>query len=419
MSIPDLSKRTKKSLKHYFPGLFSVLKRVRRGKPCNSQIKKQQNYHAGFEAYQIKILKPLQSDRKKILHVVANFWTGGSARLVVDLVEHLGHIYEQKVLTMDVPDVPAYTGLTVILKKERESRESILAELNRYNPDLVHIHYLGHLKDKWGIKDWQWYDNVFKALEEFDCKVVENINIPTHPYDSEVVSRYVYVSNYVREKYGQPHHRNEVIYPGTDFTHFKKPDLSNIPENCIGMVYRLERDKINEDSIEVFIKVIKQRKGTKALIVGGGSLLEHYKKAVEAAGLTEDFIFTGYVAYKDLPLYYKKLSVFIAPVHNESFGQVTPMAMNMGIPVAGYKVGALPEIISNESLLAPPGHSGKLAEIIIQLLDNREQRLKTGKKNHLRAKELFSVESMVCSYQKIYTELLTSDADKRIKTPEA
>lgn len=406
--MPDFSKKLKNSLKLYFPGLFKFAKKIREWNTGDSKIKKQQNYHAGFEAYQVKTLKTPQNDRKKILHIVANFWTGGSARLVIDLVEHLGHIYEQKVLTMDVPDVPAYTGFPITVNKEVENTEPVLAELNRFDPDIVHVHYLGHDKDKWGIQDWQWYDNAFKALEKFDCPVVENINIPTHPYDSIVVSRYVYVSNFVREKFSQPHHQNEVIYPGSDFTHFSRTDLSDIPDNCIGMVYRLERDKINEQSIEVFLDVVKQRKDTKVLIVGGGSLLEYYKKAVDDAGLTDSFTFTGYVAYKDLPEYYKKLSVFIAPVHNESFGQVTPMAMNMGIPVAGYRIGALPEIISNESLLAPPDDYKKLSQIVIQILDDRSRRLKIGRANHLRAKKLFSVEAMIQSYQKIYKAIITS-----------
>jgi len=297
----------------------------------------------------------------------------------------------------------------MIVDRETEQPGSILKELNNFKPDLVHIHYLGHHRDKWGKQSWEWYNKIFNVIEKIGCPVIENVNIPTEPFESKLVSYYVYVSNYVREKYGQPHHQNKVIYPGSDFTHFNKLKPDDITDNCIGMVYRLERDKINEESIEVFTEVVKKRKDTKVLIVGGGSLFEHYKKTVDDAGLREFFTFTGYVAYEDLPEYFKKMSVFVAPVHRESFGQVTPMAMNMGIPVAGYQVGALPEIIANKNLLAPSGDIKKLSEIIIDLLDNREKRLKIGASNQLRAENLYSVTAMTQSYKKIYEEIIAQE----------
>lgn len=405
MSSIDFVQKIKTIVKSKFPRHFHYAKKQKNKLFRKTPIKKK-NYHPDFEAYQVKALTPPNENRNKVLHLVANFWTGGSSRLVVDLIEHLGHLYDQKVLTRDIPDRPAYSGFKIAVNDSLESREFVLGELKRFNPDIVHVHYLGHHKDKWGIEDWKWYDNAFKALEQYNCPVVENINIPTEPYESKLVSHYVYVSNYVLEKFSKPNHNNTVVYPGSDFTHFERPDISDIPENCIGMVYRLERDKINENSIDVFIEVLKQRKGTKALIVGGGILLECYREKVSEAGLTDSFIFTGYVAYNDLPQYYKKMSVFIAPIHTESFGQVTPMAMNMGIPVAGYSAGALPEIIGDETMLAAPGDAKQLAKVVLDLLDDRERLLKTGRNNHNRAKALFSVETMIHSYGNIYKEII-------------
>ncbi|WP_114782255.1 glycosyltransferase family 4 protein [Botryobacter ruber] len=399
------ARNIKSFIRFYFPVLFALLQKVKKKVNKKRPHANNRNYHAGFKPYQVKMHQPPGADRKKILHVICNFWTGGSARLVIDLVEHLGHLYEQKIITYDVPEIPAYTGVPVIVHKETGNPEAIRAELESFKPVLVHVHYLGHHKDEWGEQDWKWYDYVFKGIEAYGCKVVENINIPTEPYTSGAVSHYVYVSRYVNNAYSRAEHNNVVIYPGSDFTHFNRTDYTAIPDNCIGMVYRLERDKINEKSIDVFIEVVRRRKGTKALIVGGGSLLDYYRKAVAEAGLADAFTFTGYVAYEDLQHFYKKISVFVAPVHNESFGQVTPFAMNMGIPVAGYRVGALPEIIADDSLLVPPGDTEKLATLLIALLDNRRKRLQIGAANRARAQELFSVEAMVRSYQQIYTAM--------------
>jgi glycosyltransferase involved in cell wall biosynthesis len=258
----------------------------------------------------------------------------------------------------------------------------------------------------WGKEDMRWYRTFFEAAEKYGCPVIENINIPTEPFISTSVKSYVYVSHFVKEKFSIANHPNEVIFPGSDFRHFNREELSSVADNCIGMVYRLERDKINERSIDVFIEVVKRRKGTKALIVGGGVLLEHYKKAVHDAGLSHFFTFTGYVSYMALPEQYKKMSVFVAPVHRESFGQVTPFAMSMSLPVAGYHVGALPEIIADDALLASPGDHQGLADIIIDLLNSRDKRKQIGARNYKRAHALFSVENMIQSYHQLYHKVI-------------
>ncbi|HVG16412.1 MAG TPA: glycosyltransferase family 4 protein [Chitinophagaceae bacterium] len=392
----------KQLIKKSWPGMYRQLQAAK--KKWSSENPGAGTASGAFKPYHAKMLHAPGKDRKKVLHVIGNFWTGGSARIVIDLFEHMGHCYEQEILTRDIPPVPAYTGIDIHLCTEWENIEPVVVHLKRFNPDLIHVHFLGHHRDAWGEGDWQWYHNFFKAAATYDCPIIQNINIPTEPYTSESVNAYVYVSDYVKREFSNPLHRNLVIYPGSDFTHFSRQD-DTLPDDCIGMVYRLERDKINEASIEVFIETVKNREGTRAVIVGGGNLLQHYRDRVAAEGLADSFTFTGYVAYEDLPRYYKKMSVFVAPVHRESFGQVTPFAMSMGLPVAGYRVGALPEIIADDSLLAPPGDIKKLSKVLIELLDNKERRNQVGIQNNQRAKELFSVEAMIESYKDIYGEL--------------
>ena len=100
------------------------------------------------------------------------------------------------------------------------------------------------------------------------------------------------------------------------------------------------------------------------------------------------------------------MAIFVAPVWKESFGQVAPMAMNFGLPVAGYDVGALSEILGSAETLAPVGDSQRLAAIILDLLENRRRREKLGARNRTRAQTLFSMESMVAAYRQLYRELL-------------
>lgn len=365
----------------------------------NADNKYDNRSNESFKPYQVKQLHPLQDNRPKIVHVLGNFVTGGSARLVVDLIEHLGHQFEQEIIIRYNPLLQSYIGVKIFDYPFITSQDEILSYLKQFKPDLIHIHY-------WGDVDWEWYDNVFQAAQEYGCKLIENINTPVEPYIINSINYYVYVSNYVKDKFGRLNSPNLTIYPGSNFNLFVRQNNIDLPDNCIGMVYRLDKDKLAEDAINVFIEVIQRRKGTKALIVGAGEYLGTYQNAVQKAGLREAFTFTGLVSYEKLPKLYEKMSIFVAPVYKESFGQVTPFAMNMGIPVVGYNVGALEEIIGDSKLLAPPGDSTKLSEIIIKLLNNRETRLRIGALNHQRSQQLFSVEAMIKSYKALYEELI-------------
>jgi glycosyltransferase involved in cell wall biosynthesis len=355
--------------------------------------------------YEVRTKFPPQPQRPRVLHFIGNFYMGGSARLVVDLIEGLGHLFEQRVIARDLPSEPAYVGLDLQQVKRFTSARHAWHCIERFSPHVMHIHYLGHRNNDYSLRDWQWYRHVFDALEHFDCPVIENVNIPVVPFFSPRVNCYVHVSRFVETKFGFLCGDNHVIYPGSDFSLFARNQGEALPDDCVGMVYRLEGDKLNRDSIEVFIEVVRRRPRTRVLIVGGGTLLEPFRSRVREAGLCDAFTFAGYVPYEQLPPYLAQMSLFVAPVHKESFGQVGPFAMGMQIPVVGYNVGALEEITGTPALLAPAGDLEALVRIIIHLLENRQERLRIGEAHRRRAEALFSVESMVASYQELYSQL--------------
>jgi glycosyltransferase involved in cell wall biosynthesis len=364
------------------------------------------NFPESFRPYEVRQIRPSRHSRPRVLHVIGNFYTGGSPRLVVDLIEHLGDRYEQVTLVRTAPPQSHYVGLEVRAEPELASERAALKLLRRLRPDLLHVHFLGHHEDRYGQADWNWYDVIFRAAREYGRPVVENVNIPIVPYFSDVVRCYVFVSDYVRRLFARESDRNVTIYPGSNLTLFSRSPDAPPPDSCIGMAYRLERDKLDESAIEVFIEAVRQRPETRVIIVGGGRFLELYRARADEAGLGHAFSFPAFVTYDDLPRLYEQISVFVAPPHTESFGHVVPLAMGMQIPVAAYSVGALPEILDDENVLAPPGDVKALATRIVDLLDDRDRRLRIGAANRERAQRLFSVERMVGDYRVLYEELL-------------
>ena len=369
------------------PAFNSLLNRTLREAPPTARVN---------GAYQVRPHRRPTEQGPRILHAIGNFMTGGSSRLVVDLYEGLGHRYVQRVVTQYVPPEPAYLGIPVTESRSRTSHEPILALLREFQPDLVHVHY-------WGDIDTPWYETVFVAARHAGCRIIENVNTPVHPYACDEVAEYVYVSDYVRRTFPSPATAAQrTIYPGSDFGLFRAPLLARRRSSRVGMVYRLEPDKLNAEGIEPLIEAAKGDPELRFVVVGGGTFLEEYRSRVRSAGFEARFDFPGYVPYESLPEYYRDLALFVAPVWKESFGQVSSFAMNMGIPVVGYDVGAIGEIIDDPTLLAAAGDSATLGAVIVELMRDPIRRRLAGARNQRRAQSLFSLEAMVSAYDRLY-----------------
>jgi glycosyltransferase involved in cell wall biosynthesis len=340
----------------------------------------------------------------KIIHANGNFIIGGTSQLIVDIIEHTSEKYSHKIIVPELPDPLPYQPLAIYSFPYGQMQE-LYDFLKVENPDFVHIHYW--IRHEHRYKNFAiWYQTVFKICEELKIDVIQNINVPTAPFFNSSVVHNVFVSDYVKNEFNNSAVSSSVIYPGSDFSHFKNEDLNSLPNN-IGMVYRLDRDKLNPEAIEVFITVVKRNPDIQCYIIGGGHYFEYYKKRVAEEKLSNNFVFTGFVSYKSLPGLYKKMCVFVAPVHDESFGQVTPFAMSMGLAVAGYDIGALSEIMGYKNTLAEYGQVDKLADIIIDLIESPEKRISIGEANKERAHKHFSVESMVEQYIELYDKYLS------------
>ena len=330
-----------------------------------------------------------RQNRPKIIHAIANLLTGGSSRLVVDLIEHLGHKYDQEIISFRIPTPLAYAGMVQHDFSGNVTEKQIRTFLKEKKAQILHVHYWG---DPWSSK-------VLDAVESWPGILIENINTPIEPYISDRIDHYVYVSEYAKSFARGANGRFSVIFPGSNLSLFDRKN-AHIPDDTIGMVYRLEPDKLKGDAIRVFIEVVKRRPKTQVMIIGGGTFLDAYQTQVADEGVSANFQFTGFVHYGKLPEYYKKLSVFVAPVWKESFGQVSPFAMGMKIPVVGYRTGALPEILGSEDLLAKD--TDKLVDIIVNLLDNRQRRIEIGENNYSRAHKYYSLETMIAAYDQLY-----------------
>lgn len=355
-----------------------------------------------FKPYELKFRpEPAAGPRPVILHCIGNMAVGGLTRLVVDIIERSSDQYTHVVCTLHNPQPPAFIGARVIELGNDLSVKDFIRHIDRFKPALIHVH---HCAPHSLYSAWHWFRNALLAAEAMAIPIVEGVNVPMTPYCHPAVRRYVFVSRYVQDAFAFEHCENSVIYPGSDFSLFtQRPHQFS---DTIGMVYRLDESKLRSHSIDVFIRALQLRPTSKALVVGDGCLLPHFKDKVRQAGMSERFTFTGLVAYERLPEIYNQMDVFVAPVFCESFGQVTPFAMSMGIPVAAYATGALPEILDDPSVIAPTGDADALAGVVTRLLADPAWHAQVARRQQKRAQDCFSVETMVAEYVKLYSALL-------------
>jgi glycosyltransferase involved in cell wall biosynthesis len=361
--------------------------------------------------YRVRLRQRLSlAHRPRVLHVIPNMWIGGSTQLVVDLHDYLGHRFEMEVVTSAVPSRGRHEGMKISVVPFANSETGARQHLARFRPHLVHVHY-------WGDVDKPWYRPFFDAAAELGCPIVQNINTPVSPYAAESVKRNVFVSQTVLDRYGSAAH-SEVIHPGIDLDLFAPHDESDSDAyDAIGMVYRLERDKLNENSIEPFIEVVKRRPQTRAIIVGDGSLFAHFRNRVRQEALLDRFEFSGFVPYNELPAYFRRFKVFVVPVWQESFGQVVPFAMSMGLAVAGKLVGAIPEILGDTATLG--ADTNEIVSRILDLLEDRGRIDALGFRNSCIARQNFGVKRMAAAYCNVYKGVIPKEVELMPEFPPA
>ncbi|MCB0016737.1 MAG: glycosyltransferase family 4 protein [Anaerolineales bacterium] len=113
------------------------------------------------------------------------------------------------------------------------------------------------------------------------------------------------------------------------------------------------------------------------LVIAGGKgwLYDDILAEVEAQGLADRVIFTGFVDDGDLPALYTSATLSLMPSLYEGFGIPLLEAMACGVPIMAANVSSLPEVAGEAGLLLPPADETAWSGAIHRLLLSRERRL--------------------------------------------
>lgn len=206
------------------------------------------------------------------------------------------------------------------------------------------------------------------------------------------------------------------IYNGIELDKFEKVDV-NVREkrgqlslpldvSVVATVARLVPVKGHKYLIDAAAEVVKSIPQARFLFIGDGKLREELQEQAENLGLSSNILFLGW--RKDVLEILPIIDLFVLPSINEGLGMVLVEAYAFGKPVVATNVGGIPEVVEDKKtgLLTPPKDSKKLAQAIIELLEDPKRAKKMGEEGKKKVITTFGVDVMVEKIERLYEELI-------------
>jgi len=128
-------------------------------------------------------------------------------------------------------------------------------------------------------------------------------------------------------------------------------------------------------------------------------------------------VLTGFIPPERLPEVYLLGDLFVGPSQiEEGLGLVFLEAAAAGLPIIATRRGGIPEIVRedlNGLLLEQYDDAGELAAKIIQLLKDRDRRLRLGRQGRAWVRENFSWEKIARRQEEVYDEIVATFSKDR------
>jgi phosphatidylinositol alpha-mannosyltransferase len=269
-------------------------------------------------------------------------------------------------------DVP-YNASNAPIDPRPWSRRRVRAVLDRFAPDVVHVHEpLTPSTSMWatlesraplvatfhsGASRSRLFDLAAPGLRRVARRIAVRIAV------SEAAAAFV------RERIGGSF---EIVPNGVDVARFAAAVPADLGDGTkLLFVGRLDERKGFPTAVAAFAELAVDRPGLRLVVVGDGPDRD------AADGLPPDvrdrITFLGSVPNRDLPPIHAACDLFLgASVGGESFGIVLVEALAAGLPVVASDIPGYDEVVRDglDGLLVPPRDPGALAAAVARVLDD-------------------------------------------------
>jgi len=371
-----------------------------------------------------------QAVRPHVVHVVLSLNVGGLERNVVNQVREGRKLGQRvSVLCLDDPGTLAAQVITmgselISLSRRPGLRPGMVLQVRRalqaLRPDVVHTHQLATLL----------YGGA--AAKMLRVPVVLHTEHGREPYASRWRTRLLGrvagrccdrfycltadMANEVRSARIVSDRKISVIQNGIDVSRFTEVRYDTarlrqslaIPPHApfIGTVGRLTEIKRQDLLIRAFAKVREHVRDAFLVLVGEGPLLDSLRELAWRLGVADCVRFVGYQPHSGP--YLQAMNVFALTSRSEGMPQAVLEALVTGLPVVASRVGGLPEVIEDgvTGMLFESGNETALAEILHELIRDREKAHRLGTAARASVESRFSVARMAADYHRDMFSLL-------------
>jgi glycosyltransferase involved in cell wall biosynthesis len=232
---------------------------------------------------------------------------------------------------------------------------------------------------------------------------------------------YIAVSEFLRKEMiaqGFPEERIVVHYTGVD-TQFFQPDPRRAREPVVLFTGRLTEKKGCEYLIRAMQLVAAAVPAAKLVVIGDGELRQELEQMAKKT--LENYSFLGVQPPSAVREWMNRSRVFCVPSVRaisgdaEGFGMVFLEAQAMGLPVASFSSGGVPEAVADQQtgLLAVERDWRTLAGNILALLEDRPLWQRMSEAGRKRVRESFDLAKQTVKLEEIYGSLTRETPERQ------
>jgi glycosyltransferase involved in cell wall biosynthesis len=167
---------------------------------------------------------------------------------------------------------------------------------------------------------------------------------------------------------------------------------------------RLVHEKGHADFLLALTRLRAENRLLSATLAGHGPLRTALERQIGQLGLDDCVTITGALVHAQMLDVVQAADLVVVPSRFEGFGLTALEAMALGRPVLATMAGGLPEVIAHAETgwLVPPQDPARLAQAIVQLMDDAPLRQRLGAAGRLRAQQHFSLSTVTARLRDIY-----------------
>lgn len=160
------------------------------------------------------------------------------------------------------------------------------------------------------------------------------------------------------------------------------------------------------DLVDV-LAAVRRRTRARLMLVGDGPERGRLVARARELGVTASMCLVG--THSEFADYLRHADAFLLPSEIESFGVAALEALASGVPVLGYRVGGLPEVVTPDAgVLVEPFDVAALADAVAGILSDEGRRDALGRAARARAEARFGREGALDRYESFYRRVLSA-----------